>query len=291
MTHANQSVLTLEQLNTHVGTVSGGASAADIASSLSLALDAYGDRIKGVYYLTLPIPCFTNTLDLSELGVYDVGMVWYRECDDAPWMKVKWWEYDNHTLKLDPFYDYCAHGASVMIEHWERPPGYRPTSGTLSQQFNYANATGGEVHVTLADTSGVPASGYVLIGTSPDSQWFEYQAVYQLHDPVTEVILMLTAKQPWAHQPGTVLVGEPIEWGIPFPTTMALHAITAQAASYYWANQTGKCTNDDDRSSAMQLMNFWSSEAEKAWTRVKSPRKARTIRKSDPRGYYAFASN
>lgn len=284
MSHNNLRVLTLEELATHAGTIAGGIAPSDagIVSALSLALNGFSDRLKNVFYLALPVPASAHTLDLSEFGITDVSNVWWKECESSPWIPVKWWEVRNHRLSIMGCDIAGCHGAQVQIEHWERPPDYPSTSGTLTVAFNYANANGGEMHVTLADTSALPPSGYVRVGESPDAQWFEYQAVYLSADPITEVTLLLAVKQPWAHQTGTAFTGEIVEWGLGFPSSTALDALTKQAASYYWASKTGQCTNNDDRSAALNLLNFWTGEAQNAWRQVRPQRKPVILKKPYP---------
>lgn len=284
MSHSNLRVMTTSEVISHVAMAVGNADVSDamLAGALRLTMDAFGDRLRSRFYLQLPIAVFSSELDLSELGVGDIRNVWHIECSGAR-VRVKWWEFKNHRLSLDPFRGYCAHGAQVLIEHWERPPSIlSPISGTLTENFNYANASGGEMHVSVGNSDLIPPSGYVKVGDGNDAQWFEYQAVYLPDDPANNVLLMLAVKQPWAHQSGIAFSGEAVEWGVGFHGSASLDALVKQAATYYWASKTGTCNSDEERDTAMQLMNFWSSEAERAWSNTNEAYEVQAIRKPIP---------
>jgi hypothetical protein len=90
--------------------------------------------------------------------------------------------------------------------------------------------------------------------------------------------------------PDVVPSGTSMQWGIGFPSNETYDAVVKQSLAYYWATKTGQCTNEDERSTAMSLMNFWSGEAEKAWKNTKSPRKGRVNAERQPgdRGTYSW---
>lgn len=284
MSHSNLRVMTTSEILSHVAMTVGNADASDatLNGALRLTMDAFGDKLRSRFYLQLPIAHRSSRLDLSELGVNDVRNVWYVECYGAQ-VRAKWWEFKNHVLSLEPVHGYCIDSTQVLIEHWERPPSVlSPISGTLTAPFNYANASGGEMHVSVSSTDLIPPSGYVKVGDGSDAQWFEYQAVYLTDDPASNVLLMLAVKQPWAHQLGTAFSGETVEWGVGFRSSASLDALVKQTATYYWASKTGTCNSDEERDTAMQLMNFWSNEAERAWSNTNEANEVQAIRKSIP---------
>lgn len=281
MAHNNRPVLTGEQLLDHVGLIAGGIDHTEplLERAVKNVLTSFGDKLKNKFFTYLPVAGNSNVLDLKELGIEHVTNVWWSCGESGIYNQVWWFQVIDHKLQLDGWDAGGCSGGWAMIEHWQNPPWLDTNlTGTLSTQFVHNTPDGSEIHVTVTDASGIPPAGFVRVGDGADAQWYEYQATYYGADPQTDVILMLSKTQPWAHQIGTAFVGEAVVWGIGFPNSLLLDATTAQAAAYYWASKTGSCINEDDRSVATQMMNFWSGEAEDKWRLNSGERTARFVR-------------
>lgn len=280
MSFNNTPVLTTEELLEHCATLAGSPEVTDpqLVRAAKNVLAAFGDKLQNKFYLILPVAPGSAHLDLSVFNINHVTNVWWSCGNNGPWDEpALGWTLRDHRLNLFDDVAGC-HGAYVKIEHWQNPSLVSVEAG-LVNQLGYATAGGGEIMVQVTgDTSSLPFAGYVRAGTSPASDWFEYQALYYDTSPVTTVRLMLATKQPWAHQGGTAFAGSPVVWGVGFPSTALLDAVAAQTAAYYWASKTGSCTNEEDRSTAIQLSNFWAGEAEGKWKQSSGERTGRVIR-------------
>lgn len=285
MPFVNRPIMTCAELVRHTGAVIG-ASGPNNVTSLEDALRqtflSYGDRLAHDFFVTFKIGGSVCEFDMSAYGVNRVDRV-EMSCGDGCWAPVPWWRVQDNRIIFDGY----THINYIRVSLSE-PPAMITGDVLLNVDYPLGSNTLQVDTVGVSPILEVPISGYVLLGESETSPyWLEYTGIVVM-EPQTALsglALMGVKMMPWTPSQfisHTIPAGTKVQWGVPVPLTGQMNAIVKQSAAFYWAAQTGKCTSTDDRSSAMQLMNFWAEEAKEAWRSVVETRRPQLIRKAVP---------
>jgi hypothetical protein len=297
MSFTNTPLMTCTQLLAHVQAIVGDDDDTVVGRAVEQAVVGFGTNFMSTFYIEFviqtvpevevtpavhhyPYCCCRGGVCEIVMGTYGIDKILNveRSCGNGCWTPVNWWRTQDNRLILDG----KQWVGSVRITYQEAP-AFLPTVGSMYADWSWGDP---EVHVSatgITPTLHIPTSGYVRIGTDP-AYWIEYRGM-NTEAAVGAVGIHLLGVQtaPYA-QAGTpvveILEDTQVLWGIAFPSAGQLDAVMKQSAAYYWATKTGSCINEEDRSTATQLMNFWTGEAENAWKRALSqrPRKAILMR-------------
>lgn len=287
MSFTNTPIMTPITVLSAAAALVGNVTPTDLSTALSSVLLSHGDRLKNRFYITFEIPNGACEINVGAYGIDDIERV-EKACGLSCWSTIQYHrEQDNRII-----FDGWDGEARVRITYWEAPT-METTSTTLASPYTVGDAS---MHIVTAGISPIlrlPTSGIVLVShVGGQPRWMEYRG-YTIREANAGIDLLGVQQMPNLEvltSPATIPVGQVVEWGIGFPSSLALDAVCKQIAAYYWATKTGQCTNEDERSTALSVMNLWLGEAEKAWRMVRSPRKGRINQQRQPgdRGTYSW---
>lgn len=280
MPFTNLPVMTVDELLKRIASIAS-TQAVDVENGLQMTLMDFSDRIKNRFYINFPLPFGACEVDLNRYGIDDVENV-EKSCGNGCWHPIRWHREQDNRIIFDGRDGYNT----IRVTYWEAPTMLSETA-TLLSDYTIGDTS---IHI---DVQGyhpilrVPASGTVLVNHDDgQKRWMEYRGIF-FRESGGGMDLLGVQQHPSLEvlpSPNTIAAGNTLLWGIGFPSSFALGAVIKQTLAYYWATQTGQCKNEDDRSSAMQLMNYWSDEAEKAWRNVSDIRRPIVRRQRYPGG-------
>jgi hypothetical protein len=285
MPFTNMPIMTCSELVAHVGRVigaSGDTSTVSVEDSLKQVMLSFGDRLASTFYAVFGIQAGICELNLGVYGMNNIVLV-EHSCGASCWQQVRWWRTQDNRILFDGWNE----TGNLRVTYREAP-ALITTTCLLNEPYIMGKETMSVDTVGTNPTLHVPTSGHIVLGTGDTSPyWFEYRGI-TIYEPQTSLYGMglmgvqQMPSQPTVHIDHTFPVGTTVKWGVPVPLVGQLDSLIKQTAAYYWSSKTGTCTSDEDRDVAMQLMNFWSGEAEKAWRNIQVPTRAIIMRQKQP---------
>jgi len=282
MSFTNTPILTAAALVDQVNKLIGSSdSSVPVENAVNQAMLGFGARLASRFTIVFPIAGSICELDINTYGIDQIELV-EQSCGHGCWKPVRWWRAQDNRIMFDGGVPL----GSVRITYTESPALITQVC-TLKATYNLGTTYMQIDTVGMNPILQLPTSGYVLLGDDTSPYWFEYRGA-MLREPQSSsagIDLLAIQIMPFisvTNPSHTFAAGTPVQFGVGVPSTGQLDALVKQSATYYWATKTGQCTNEDERSTAMQLMNFWTGEAEKAWRAIRQDGHPVSIRKKTP---------